>query len=350
MGVIRLLLALAVVVAHVGGDLMGIPLFGGNGYVAVSCFFIISGFYMSFVLNVKYPQGVADFYAARVIRLFPLYFLVLGVTVAIQATSVLTGKPLGAFSVLVAEPFSWWQYLWAAVANLTFVGSEFLILYSKMSGVPVDHLTVLPVIWSLGVEVFFYLMAPFVLRARVAVVMAIFATALLLRLGIAWRFDFQWTMWTYYFGPANLAFFFAGALAHRMHGSWRVARSTVAQYALWVGLTVLILFASRIFDIHSYTILYVLFALAVAPIFELSKNWKWDRLVGELSYPVYLVHASILTVYAPLRHFIPEDSKIYWITAGTLVLSMAAVSIEARWQAAFRSAVVSRHALGSAAQ
>lgn len=350
MGVIRLMLALAVVVAHVGGDYLQIPLFGGNGYAAVSCFFIISGFYMSLVLTLKYRRGLSEFYTARIIRLFPLYFLILGVTVALQAASMLAGKPLGAASLLMHERFAWWEYLCSAVANLTFVGSDWLVIYSKISGSPISQLTVLPVIWSLGVEVTFYLMAPFVLRGRTRVVLAALALAVAFRIGVAWTHDFRWSFWMYYFAPSNLAFFFAGALAHRVNAVWPLVPSTGGRYVIWASLVALLLFASHIFTVHSYTFLYVLLALAVAPVFELSKDWKWDRLVGELSYPVYLIHAAILTVYAPLRHFVPEQSKLYAITALTLILSASAVFIEARWQSSLRSLLVRGRRAGAGAR
>ena len=62
MGILRLLLALAVVVAHVQeGGLLGLPFFEGTAYQAVSCFFIISGFYMGGVQKTFLPPDDIDF-------------------------------------------------------------------------------------------------------------------------------------------------------------------------------------------------------------------------------------------------------------------------------------------------
>ena len=67
MGIIRLLLALAVLLAHVENApaflLRFIP-----GSLAVQCFYIISGFYMALVLNGKYSSK-RDFYFNRFLRL-----------------------------------------------------------------------------------------------------------------------------------------------------------------------------------------------------------------------------------------------------------------------------------------
>ncbi len=74
MGVIRLFLALSVVVWHLWGH--ALP-FTANGYNVVILFFIISGFYMSMVINDKYSNASTCkyFYLARALRIYPLYLL-----------------------------------------------------------------------------------------------------------------------------------------------------------------------------------------------------------------------------------------------------------------------------------
>ena len=73
MGLLRLLLAFSVVIAHTS------PVFGyvGIGGQAVPAFFIISGFYMNLVLSRKYmlcDNGIRTFYFNRFIRIFPIYW------------------------------------------------------------------------------------------------------------------------------------------------------------------------------------------------------------------------------------------------------------------------------------
>lgn len=76
MGTLRLLLALAVVLFHsgpfvfTGSDWVG-------GIVAVEGFFVVSGFYMALVLHQRYGGRLRDFYANRLLRLFPLYWAAL---------------------------------------------------------------------------------------------------------------------------------------------------------------------------------------------------------------------------------------------------------------------------------
>ena len=89
-----------------------------------------------------------------------------------------------------------------------------------------------------------------------------------------------------------------------------------------------LLFASEIFSIRSYTILYILLIVAMPSVFELTKGWTWDRAIGEFSYPVYLIHCAILTVYSPFRHFIEDDFRLYAVMGATIVLSACGLVVE----------------------
>src|SRR4051812_44894507 len=87
MGIIRLLLALAVLLMMHSTPLFGIKMI--NGAWAVQSFYVISGFYMALVLNEKYARGrrgYGEFILQRLMRLLPAYWfcviasIVLGLT------------------------------------------------------------------------------------------------------------------------------------------------------------------------------------------------------------------------------------------------------------------------------
>lgn len=83
MGLLRLLLAFAVVIGH-SAPIPGLPLLGAG--LAVKVFFVVSGFYMALILSEKYeakPRGRWLFYSNRFLRIFPLYWVVLGVDVLV---------------------------------------------------------------------------------------------------------------------------------------------------------------------------------------------------------------------------------------------------------------------------
>src|SRR5262245_33449300 len=87
MGLLRVMLALSVLLAHVGG-IGGYAITGGP--LAVQAFFVISGFYMALVLNERYdrPELNRTFYVNRALRIYSLYavflLLSLGVFVWVQ--------------------------------------------------------------------------------------------------------------------------------------------------------------------------------------------------------------------------------------------------------------------------
>ncbi|GAB3046429.1 hypothetical protein GCM10027185_57870 [Spirosoma pulveris] len=84
MGILRFLLAISVVVFHTGKPLLGVKFSGGA--LAVQLFFVISGFYMSLILNEKYKKGTSTynlFITNRLLRLYPVYLLTGLITLAI---------------------------------------------------------------------------------------------------------------------------------------------------------------------------------------------------------------------------------------------------------------------------
>jgi peptidoglycan/LPS O-acetylase OafA/YrhL len=91
MGLIRVLLALAVVDFHAvrfasSPHFLNLPWI--NGGVAVQSFFVISGFYMALILSGKYAgRGVFVFYRARFLRLYPAYWIVAIATYALDVAA-----------------------------------------------------------------------------------------------------------------------------------------------------------------------------------------------------------------------------------------------------------------------
>jgi len=84
-GLLRTFLALLVVGSHLGA-------FGGATF-AVKAFFVISGFYMALVIDTRYyALPIADFYASRLLRLLPTYWVVGLLTVVAELLLVPHGQ------------------------------------------------------------------------------------------------------------------------------------------------------------------------------------------------------------------------------------------------------------------
>ena len=180
MGVFRTFLALAVASSHTGLNIIGIMPFGA---LAVRSFFMVSGFYMYMILDTKYlklPDGTRLFYTNRMWRLYPSYLVVL---ILSFLAMVVTGTTTMRIWSLPASEF------WSALATLR-PSSLFLIIMSNVFMVfanyvitakyvpdgslidgigapgaqPCHYLLLNPPVWTLGVELAFYVMVPFLVR------------------------------------------------------------------------------------------------------------------------------------------------------------------------------------------
>jgi peptidoglycan/LPS O-acetylase OafA/YrhL len=76
---LRLLAAVAVFLAHDGGLIRHIPYMGINGPEAVACFFVLSGFVITFVGN-HAEATLTEYAVARIARIYPVAVLAMLVT------------------------------------------------------------------------------------------------------------------------------------------------------------------------------------------------------------------------------------------------------------------------------
>ena len=180
MGLLRTILALLVVGSHLGA-------FGGATF-AVKGFFIISGFYMALVISTRYyALPVVDFYASRLLRLLPLYWFIGLLTVAAELWLVPHGHQ---FHKLVSP-----------VANAT--------------GLDLGSLP-LPTGWTIGLELLFYLIAPFIVRRSIWFIMALCVFSLVFRFSMM-RAGFSGYPWSRSLFPSELVYFLLGVLAYRLY-------------------------------------------------------------------------------------------------------------------------------------
>ena len=131
MGLLRLLLSLSVLAAHT--QYWPKYFHGVGGLSAVEIFFVISGFYMSLVLSKTYKGNRRAFYINRILRIYPLFYIVLIATFILDIfqnsnfiSSLNTLPNLGLLLVICS--------------NLIIFGSDLLMFLSFQSG----HLALVP--------------------------------------------------------------------------------------------------------------------------------------------------------------------------------------------------------------
>ena len=344
MGVLRLFLACVVFVGHLSLALPDEPhvAFVTVGPVeAVELFFLISGFYMALVLDARYagPGAYRLFLTNRALRVFPGYWLIAAAAALLWAmcgaSTTATPNPLDACRALAPT-----SAVAVALANVAIVGQDALMFAGVDAAgrltptvapgafaVQPWRALLVPQAWSLSLELTFYLLAPLILRRRTRVVVLLCALSLGVRAALLAYRPMRYDPWTYRFFPAELSLFLLGAIGYRCT-PWLIARPRLRAACIVAMAIALLSFGA----LPGYALLtrwplYALATLAVPSVFHLTRDWRIDRYVGELSYPLYISHLLVLTF---LPAALPTRSRgivVACCFATTLIVSFGLVHL-----------------------
>lgn len=332
MGIIRTLLALSVLFTHAGG----LDLAGGRN--AVQIFYLISGFLISYVLvERKSYSSTAGFYASRYLRLFPQYFIIATLTLVTFEVFPVTGAIafFDAFNSLGPT-----EAVLLSFSNAFLFGQDWL-MFTKIEGgglvatpsfrdaaLPAYHALLMPQAWTLGVELTFYVLAPFVLPRRklllgfLAASIAVRITLIIAGIGLK-------DPWTYRFFPAELMFFLSGACIHQF-GLARYKKMS-RRYDLFFTIAIISFILSYPFipghELLKSALLISASMLALPALFRFQHGREWDVAIGDLSYPIYINHVLVIGLLelSPLEKATPA----FAIVAAALSIA-AAVAME-KW-------------------
>lgn len=293
MGLLRLLLALSVVFHHTTSIFGYSPL---GGRMAVQSFFIISGFYMSLIINEKYSQlkhSYRLFITNRFLRIYPIYWIVLLCTIVV---AFLTSN------TLLTPPQEPWL--------LTFIKN--LLLFPTL-----DYLVYLPQFhdrlfvsqaWTLGLELQFYLVAPFIVKRNKKILLFLVLASLASRIYFTHPMKIYPEQLIDSFIPTESLFFLLGVVSYKIYA--HIKRSQISKLLLqiwslgFICFTLSYQYVSTILDVinqffprtleWSY---YLTLTVSIPLLFIYSGKNKLDRLFGDLSYPIYISHFLIITVF-----------------------------------------------------
>lgn len=327
MGMLRVMLAFAVLLSHL--PVADIQFMGGG--LAVQSFFILSGFYMALVLNDKYNDRTL-FYGNRLLRILPTYLVMLVVAAVLLFcfNASATASP-GLFATAYSHPAT---AIALGLQNLALLGQELLfwfrlapdgaLVFDASGALPTEQSSVawqvllVPQAWSLSMELMFYAIAPFLARLRWHWLAALAAASIALRLG-GHLLPVDYNLWQGRFFPTALFLFVLGMLSHRL---LPVVRRLPHATGWCAGVFVL-----------AWTVLLPKFGLAPEParwltyavvtatipfVFNISARLRFDRWIGDLSYPIYLSHLAII---GAVLTWAPPHPALVAISA-TLLLSL----------------------------
>ena len=332
MGTLRTLFAISVVFAHS----IGFVFVGGQN--AVRLFYMISGFLISFVLvERKSYSSIVLFYINRYLRLYPIYLSVAVLSLIAFFIKSLIGSEPNIFKIFQEVPISalillvftnvsiflqdWLMFCGIENNSLVFSSKYFeseIILYQGL---------LIPQAWTLGVELEFYLIAPFVL-VRKNILLLLLLLSLLLRTFLISIGLGSSDPWQYRFFPAELALFLIGALAHQVIlpfyqkiFSSEYLESFVNTSTYGLILITLIYWLIPIDEIIKSIFLILIFFVFMPFAFIYQSKCNWDKWIGDLSYPIYICHLLVFnSVSFVFIKFGVEDEKS--IAAATIILTI----------------------------
>jgi peptidoglycan/LPS O-acetylase OafA/YrhL len=303
MGIFRLLLAAVVMLAHLAFYPRPIP-YMMPPVQAVEAFYIVSGFLITLVLVEKYDGRLFLFYTNRALRIYPIYWVCLLLYLVANALAVYHIVPTT--SDLRSTSALWWsqnnaisvpEQIFTALLNVFIVGQD--VVHGGF-GHPGDlylhYFIYVRVAWSVAVEISFYALAPFIVK-RLWLVAILLAGSLASQSWFIARFDAHpFDVWLF---PLSLWCFMAGTLAYHAYAKLRRYKTRwLSSYAIVATVAAFALTATyNVFD--TPRLLYLFAVAACLPgLVLLGRKNPLDGALGELSYPIYLIHplATILII------------------------------------------------------
>ena len=314
MGILRYLLAMSVLFAHCGNNML-LP-----ANYAVEAFYIISGFYMTLILNEKYvgKNSYKVFITKRFFRLAPTYWAICLVTLL-----VVLGYTLFSISyppdTIVFNPhrasYNTSVVTWISIftSNIIMLGQDialffgvnpnsgniYFTVHSYQEAYPLCRYFIVPQAWSIGLEILFYLIAPFIVRRKTTIVCAILILSLSIKLFIKYYLKIDDGNWTFRFFPSEIMFFCLGCLSYKLYTLYSEKFKINKKYLIYIVIVFLATIYMR-FPLPyaiQYPMLILVITLLVAIAFSNFKNSKSDRIIGELSYPIYLSHSVVIMFF-----------------------------------------------------
>ena len=309
-----------------------------NAFTFVGCFFLISGFILAYNYADRPTLSLRKFYVARISRVYPVYLLVL----------------------VLSIPFLFEE--WKAHTHAAFFAGLALTPFALQGWSPTLATFWNTVGWTLPAELMLYLCFPWILRflrahsARIETPARLIAGILILwAIGITPHLLYHFTnpdhlpaaanRYTYafwlrllkYTPPAYFCTFTAGVLLARLHGILHLPPLRRGLLAL-SGLAGLALFLAFAADRVPYVIIHGSLLLPIFATIVLGLSgpnliatlfaWRPVVLLGETTFALYLIHFNaFLLIHAwklPERlHLTPFDP---WISYAFIMLLALAIT------------------------
>lgn len=288
-GTLRFLLAVAVVIGHLNSA-------SWLGTYAVFCFYIISGYFMCLVMNERYRftlRGVWAFGLNRFLRIFPPYWVACLITLSLIT---LFGAP-------GAQHFRWQLQIPTSMAD--WIANVSLVPFADFSIGPLSgsgsgtKIRLVPPAWALGIELIYYLaIAIFLGRGR-RISLFWFSASVAYHIYL-FAEDASWNARYFPICAASLPFSMGSLIYHYRSSLERIV-SRPNRWLILLGVAWLTNCFAAMTTQGGFSVLHFYVSCGVSGLLVLllshvktaSILGRTDAWLGDLSYPIYLLHWQI---------------------------------------------------------
>jgi peptidoglycan/LPS O-acetylase OafA/YrhL len=259
------------------------------------------------------------FLGNRLLKLYPAYWTVFLFAILMQLTVwLLTGSPILLMHQLTHFKMNLPGILFVGFSNIAILGQDLISFFglNRTTGelfFTPDFLKTYPFLfsflvipqgWSLGIELTFYIVAPFLLRRKLYVIVLVMLLIFGLRLFLIHGLQLHYDPWIFRFFPSQLLLFLAGNLAYRLYAFIK-NRKEIPVSVVYIALA-LVIFSSFYFyhfpaHLGRKTIYLSIIFLSLPVLMHTHKIFRYDNLLGELSYPIYLSHMLALQIISTIQ-------------------------------------------------
>lgn len=327
MGLLRLLLANAVLFLHIGG----FPLHKFiNAGLAVNLFFILSGFYMALVLNSKYKGETKSFYVNRFLRLWPVYCF----SVFIVLLNLYLSHELRHWIENFLQ-LNLFAQIFVFISNTFMFGSDLLLHFSSAGGrlffsefaISKSHngmsFMLNPPVWTISIELLLYLISPFILKSYkktliftfIGIIYGVIVKYEWFGFKLNYRFDLYYPYFFLLFGLGALSYWFPQKIKQLSNFHY-----------IFVVLFILLVLDTYHQGLPSYP--YIALTIAIPTLFAHTSKIRIDRFLGELSYPIYLLHQPL---YSLINTLMPKTP----LAVDYLIINLISISTVLCWEEPF---------------
>jgi len=280
-GTIRFISSILVAISHLNFFFWGY----NEGVFAVILFYILAGYIMTYFMSNIFTfslKGLKSFYLDRFLRIYPLYLVVLIISIIFLIISPIQYVPL-TFKVVAANllliPLNYFMQI---PTNIT----------------PKTSILIIPPTWSLGAEIQYYIFAPFLIHFKKLRLLIYISSIIFFTIASFAYVDTD--TFGYRLLPGILFIFILGTYIYeskqQLKFPIRVLQLT------WLYFFALIIILNQYDHLHApYNVEVITAILFGIPIIKVLGNiktrYKIDDELGNLTYGIFLLHYLFIWIF-----------------------------------------------------